>query len=157
MFTDSEGEDYGDFDEWEDSDGDIMSEQEYMAEVTAHERVGGGIFQKLSKTEKIVMNPLEKFRYNLKNTVLNLNKNYYRKLFDESISLYMEEMATNLENIERKNVLAYILGFYTIDKKRINRLRFNEVVNKILPIMDNDDVTAPDIIRYGRLWESLLK
>ena len=133
------------------------SDQEFMAEIDAFTRVGGAPIGKLTNIEKISMNPLEKFRYNLKNKIIGLNNLQETPLFDDQIITYLEEMAINVENIERKNVIAYSLGFYTIFKKKINIKRFQYVVKNILPLLDDDNVTPPDIIRYGRLWENLLK
>jgi|TARA_B110000259_G_scaffold187976_1_gene244284 hypothetical protein len=133
-----------------------ISEQEYMDEINAFERVGGVTAGKLTQAEKIMMNPLEKFRYNLKNTIYGLNKLNESKLFDDAIISYLEEMAINVDNIGRKNVLAYILGFYIIKNKKINQTRFQDVIKNILPELDNENVKPPDLIRYGRLWENML-
>lgn len=146
-----------DFDDYDfSSDVSKMSEQEYMAEVNVFERVGGAMDTKLTREEKIVMDPLEKFRYNLKNTVYGLNKIQEHSLFDEQIITYMAEMAINLENIERKNVLSYILGYYILHNKKINKERFKDAIDNILPELGEINVTPPDLIRYGRLWENLL-
>ena len=48
-------------------------------------------------------------------------------------------------NIGRKNVLAYILGFYIIKNKKINQTRFQDVIKNILPELDNENVKPPRI------------
>lgn len=133
-----------------------VSEQEFMAEINAFERAGGAVAGKLTNIEKMAMNPLEKFRYNLRNKMIGLNTLQERPLFDDNIINYLEDMAINLDNIERKNVIAYILGFYSIKQKKIDIEKFKFVTMEILPLLDNDDITPPDIIRYGRLWGNLL-
>lgn len=60
-----------------------------------------------------------------------------------------------LENISYKNPLAYILGYYTIDKNSINKKRFENVCEIVLKTLDY--IKPPDVIRYGRMWLKLLK
>ena len=133
-----------------------VSEQEFMAEINAFERAGGAIAGNLTNIEKLAMNPLERFRYNLRNKMIGLNGLKENKIFNDDIINYLDEMAINLENIEKKNVVAYILGFHSIKEKKIDIKKFNFITLEILPFLDNNDITPPDIIRYGRLWENLL-
>ena len=59
-----------------------------------------------------------------------------------------------VDNVFYKNPLAYILGYYSLDKKKISKKRFEHVCNTVLKTIDY--IKPPDIIRYGRLWIKIL-
>jgi hypothetical protein len=146
---------YSDSDNDDDYSSDEFSEQEYMDEINAHERTGGVTNTTLTLSEKIVMNPLDKFIYNLKNIINVINRERDEILFDDETKIYLERMASNLEHVGNKNVLCYILGFYIIENKQINKSKFNKAIS-ILELNLDDSVMNADIIRYGRLWENML-
>jgi len=54
-------------------------------------------------------------------------------------------------NVEFKNPLAFMLGYFATDGGRIFQNENLKKVKRILSIKQDDNVTLPDVIRYGRL------
>jgi hypothetical protein len=57
-----------------------------------------------------------------------------------------------------KNPVGYMLGYYIVDRRgKIDKERFNKVIEDVLPRVQNDIFIKPeDVIRYARLWNNLL-
>lgn len=163
----------------EDSDYEMdyegeSNEVEYVAEFAAYERmnirkqgqglstdIGGGLKgKKLRDMYKIIqrvsMTDQEKFT-----TIL---VTYFNDLKDKEIITFTEydlrdilSIVSRIPAIKYKNALATLLGYYTLDsKKNISKTKFNTLVIEILPKIESDIVTAPDILRYAILLRRIL-
>jgi len=171
------------FNEYEERDADFWNdefeddnyqqrEQEFVPEMGAFERVGigradeGGLGVMIGggaeadnlrdahkKILRMDLSGPEKLRL--------LIDDYGRKYYDSSFwKLQQDDMTQIYQNISRlnepgyKNPVAYMLGYYVIDKDgRINKKRFEQVVKDMLPQVQKDiHVKSEDVLRYARLW-----
>lgn len=142
------------YDEEWDSMSDIDSEDDFVAEMGAFERVGAGggmLGGKLSKLEKALQEPLERFQSQVDAISRSINA------LESKVKIHQHEIdqlisyAEKLEYIQYKNVTAYILGYMVVTKKVIDKHKF-QTVTKILGKIDDDSVKPPDVIRYARMW-----
>ena len=70
---------------------------------------------------------------------------------------FMLEKTLNIKNIKYKNPTAYVLGYIISDGgNKINKNKFKQVVDKILPEFKDFGVEPEDVLRYGRFWLKLL-
>lgn len=109
-----------------------------------------------NRIERAMMEPLERFRMYVDAVARNLNNWDEVNLSEENID-FMLITAEKIPDISHKSPTAYVLGFIaTNGGKNMNKNSFNHVVKKVLPRVTSGSVLPPDIIRYARLWESLL-
>ena len=100
----------------------------------------------MSPTERFIVMVVTSWK-NLRDTDLYLDESALETLID-----FVEK----INDIGQKNALAYVLGFYVIESKKISKKRLNEVI-KYLEKSKVETVRSPDVLRYARLWEQLLK
>lgn len=149
--------------------GDFMQEPELKAEATAYERAGmsGDITgmttiagdTKLGKTQGNVhrqaSTPEDRFRLNLGIIIAKLDKEDDIKISTEEKNT-MSEAVDKVNNIQYKNVYAYILGFIATKGGRImDEKQVKKVIYTILPTLQDVGVEPPDVIRYARMWKNL--
>jgi hypothetical protein len=82
---------------------------------------------------------------------------------DNNIYSYeqIEEINDLLDTIEQNkrqyiNPTAFIFGRYVIVNKNIDGKKLNDVFNKYSNILQDNSVDKVDVIRYARLWFSIL-
>lgn len=139
------------------SDEDYGDAHDFRAEIDAYQRAGA-ISQYNLSGDRTLMTPLERFRVNVDGISRSLKDTIYDSLSEQDIDTMLEK-ADILEVIEHKNPTGYILGYLAIDRqqdRRFTKYRYDYVVENILPFMLDGSVKGPDIIRYARLWESIL-
>lgn len=86
-----------------------------------------------------------------------------RSLMGQDVPLSQEDINNminhirNIKEVGRKNPTAYVLGYLASESGRgLDKRAFDNVVKNVLPHVDpKAGVAPPDIIRYGRLWETL--
>ena len=139
-----------------DSNDDYEDNQDFRSEINAYQRAGI-ISQYNLDGDRTLMTPLERFRINVNGISRNLKDSIKNILSDTDIDTMLEK-ADIIEVIEHKNPTGYILGYLCIDRRKNNRMtkvQYNYVVRNIYPLVEDGSVKEPDIIRYGRLWESI--
>ena len=132
-------------------------DNDFQDEYAARERAGGGSNIGLvgpdGKIDRSLQSPLDKFKIAVDATARDLKDQV--TYIDETDIIILIDNANNLPDIHYKNPSAYVLGYIvsTGGRKPINK----NIFTKILPIMQliPGSVTAPDIIRYARLWLDL--
>lgn len=139
------------------SDEDYGDVQDFRNEIDAYQRAGAVSQYNLSG-DRTLMTPLERFRVNVDGISRNLKDVVQNSLSEEDIDTMLVK-ADILEVIEHKNPTGYVLGYIAIDRRQNNKLtnsRYDYVVESILPFMEDGSVMEADIVRYARLWESML-
>lgn len=116
---------------------------------------GGGMGKKLAdfekRMERFSITPLERFRlftfiqYKRFQEDLHLQENDLDRLID---------MIDFIPDVQYKNAIAYVIAYATLKKGKIDKEKLEKVIEETKNV---DEVTLPDVIRYGRLWESLVK
>ena len=142
--------------DWE-SDIEEEKSREFQPEARAYERVGisGSMLGDFSDI-RMVQDPSDRF-------IIYVDA-ISRKLMSEDTDLDENDLTTMLTkareipNIGYKNPTAYVLGYIASSGGRKNLVTKNvtKVINDILPKVHDVSVTPPDIIRYIRLWQSLV-
>jgi hypothetical protein len=162
-------EDFEPDDMFEDREA-FAPEVEYMAERNVLERAnvnqvdnilrvllsgGGEIGKRLEDINKklfrLALEPLEKFK-----VLVSIMYSKYRDdlhLSNRDFDILVEK-ADFIDNIQYKNPLAYIFGYYVLEKGKIDKRRFDTLCTNILNTVDY--IKPPDVIRYARLWLELI-
>ena len=92
-------------------------------------------------------------RIGIYTAILNVSDDTYQTLISN---------IRKLEHVSGKNALAYVCGyFFAIEGNEQKRLKKStQILDKIMresnDVNIRGTVTQPDLIRYGRLWQSLL-
>ena len=139
------------------SDEEYGDTQDFRAEIDAYQRAGG-ISEYNLGGDRTLMTPLERFRVNVDGISRSLKSAVNQSISELDINTMLEK-ADILEVVEHKNPTAYILGYIAIDRKQNNRLtknRYDYVMNNIISYVEDGSVKGEDIIRYARLWESMM-
>lgn len=77
------------------------------------------------------------------------------KMPNTDINTILEE-ASRIPNIKYRNPTAFILGFIVSKGgRKLDKQKLNEIMTKYEDKMNENNITPPDIIRYGRYWTSL--
>lgn len=129
-------------------------DNDFQDEYAARERAGGGYNIGLvgpdGKIDRSLLSPLDKFKRIVDATARGL-----RDIDEHDIGIMLDN-ADNLPDVHYKNPTAYVLGYIVRSSSgtTIDKVRFIKIVDRILPTLDilPGTVTAPDIIRYARLW-----
>ncbi len=109
----------------------------------------------VDRVERAMMEPIESFRIYVDSISRRLNNCEGVNISDQSITR-MLETAAQLEAVEHKNPTAYVLGFIaTGGGSKLDNKKYEYVIKKVLPCVEDTSVLPPDIIRYSRLWKSL--
>ena len=102
------------------------------------------------------INPIDRFK-----TICNI---FYNKLTNGNDGVFIikktqiVEKVQNLKWVEFKNPIAFIMGAFIVGKNdKIDPTRFNTLKIYRNNIPDAESIADEDIVRYGRIWESLLK
>lgn len=166
-----EYEEYEEYEEIEKDDDELIVEQaEFLPERNVFERAGlsrvMSVFQivitgKGDYSKSISELSKKLFRHNMSPD--ELFKTFVIiawKRFEDDLGMTPETVdellikADYLDDIKYKNPIAYVLAYNTLSKGSINQEKFNRVVEYAKKI---NEVKTPDILRYARLWETLLK
>lgn len=109
----------------------------------------------VGRIERAMLEPIERFRIYVDAIARGLNNWDNINISEQNIERLLE-VASQLKTIEHKNPTAYILGFLaTGGGIKLDKKNFDNVVNEVLPHVEDTTVFPPDIIRYSRLWENL--
>ena len=145
------------------SDGSEDENDHYQPEIHAFDRVAYNDFDGTvpkTRLEHAMQEPIEKFKQNVKGVAHNLNSKNIT--ITKTQIKEMIDSAEQLKHVEHKNPTAYVLGFLA-NKMEIDDLRhfidlYDYVIKKVLiHVVDTEDSVQPhDVIRYARLWKTML-
>jgi hypothetical protein len=137
-------------------------EDHFKQEMGVFDRVGfNDLDGNIPKTrlEHAMQEPIERFKqyvkgitHKLKSKNVNITNDQIKEMIDS---------AEQLKNVEHKNPTAYVLGFLA-NKIEIDDLGhfvdlYDYVIKKVLiHVNEEDSVQSHDVIRYGRLWKTML-
>ena len=136
------------------SDDDFSDEEgpKFSDEMGAFLRAG---FTEFAGQDKILLNPVDKFRIKVNAVARNLSEWDSIYLSNGAIRMILEKVL-QLQDVEYKNATAYVLGYVATEGgQKLTSKGFKWVVNKLLPHVEDKSVLEPDIIRYARLWENI--
>lgn len=126
-------------------------EDEYQAEADVYNRVSSSILQNIDMSNsKIARFVTTSYAIMLQ---LNEEKDVIQLLHNDEISTILRK-STKLNNIEFKNPLCFILGYWLSDNGR----EINNSKNKQIPricknkLLVEYNIKHEDIIRYARYW-----
>ena len=166
-YISNEYDDYGDYgEELEDNgDMDLYQVQEFENEIGFVDRVAfasdvtvdvGGI-SSFKELEKKILNPAEGFRIRMDAISRNLNENDILKLSQGDIT-FMSDMIKKIKSPEYINPTGFILGYYiTNGGNKINDDNLNLIFQLIKSDITSGGIKEPDVIRYSRYWQNLIK
>jgi len=146
----------------------VEEEQKYEAEAKAFERTGRGetigmtIIEgkgKIAELQKRAMreisSPDERFSIFVDAISRKLKQDKVLIVSDNDIQIMIDK-SRDLKNIGYLNPSAYILAYVvTSGGKEINKKRFQQIVNDVLPDFKDLGIEPEDIIRYSRFWLKL--
>jgi hypothetical protein len=142
-------------------DEDYDQDSEFVAEFAARERVGSG---RISFIDIKIDQKGKRGRLSLKGELTpdqlflyDLQKNYYK--YDDDLQFTQDEIeliktiVLRISNIEFKNPLAFIFGFYVLNKNpKVQDFILKDKFSRIKSIIKGvEGVELEDIIRYSRL------
>lgn len=162
-------------DEYEEDKEEIIDEQfeggdddkeQLVAERNVYDRIGnarpgqalqlmiagqGPEAQRLEDLNRKVhkMSLMEDEKFNVLVGVHFEKLNEYLKLGSKSLEVLTDTTA-KLKDVQHKNPIAYILGYYVMKDKDISKEKLNYIFKEVLSHIE--DVKPPDVIRYARLW-----
>lgn len=136
--------------------------QEFRDERNAFERAGirndvDIDIEDIEKKSRTKKSPLERFIESV--NAISLDLIARENILDETDKKILLENIKNLEKPEYKNATGYIFGYIvTNGGNEIDRLKLSKLVSIIQKnLIEDTSVQAPDIIRYGRLWQNISK
>lgn len=140
----------------DDEDYGYSSEEKWMPEMAARERVGlgQGYVGEVPKTrtERALMEPLDRFRQFVDAICRQLNNWDDINISEQSIDIMLER-AAQLSAVEHKNPTGYVTGFIASNGGRnLQKQQFDYVLKKVLPHVEDNSIHSEDVIRYARLW-----
>ena len=129
---------------------------DFREEFGVFDRVGGGgMAMPKSRFEKALMDPLEKFQTFIYALVGDLRGNQDINIDGRSIESIIA-YSSKLSNIQFKNATAYVLGYFASGGgKNISKDRV-QYAFKMLHEINTNSVSEIDVIRYARLWMTLV-
>jgi hypothetical protein len=149
-----------DFDGGED-DFVYEAEPEFMAEIKAFERMGGNVMPFLQTYGENIAKHLKRLtpEDRFKALVVFSWQKYKEELdYDEYSPDVFINAIDKMVDIEYKNPRLFVISLYCISENTINNGRLKQLFQKVEknPVL-YARVKKEDIVRYARLWESLLK
>lgn len=149
-----------DFEDYDDYNEEPV--QEFRDERNAFERAGFRNdldiniedIERKSRTKKT---PLERFIESVNAISLNLIST--ENIIDQNDRKILLESIKNLEKPDYKNATGYIFGYIvTKGGNEINKLKLSKLVSLLRKnLIEDKSIQPPDIIRYGRLWQNIVK
>lgn len=146
--------DYNDNDDNDDYYGDGP---QYQDEFKARERTG--IMSNVTdRSLRNIQDPREKLLVLVDAISRSINSDYMNDYITDDDIAIMTGKIDQLLHPQSKNATAYILGYLvTRGGNKILPDKVKEVFTQVLPNIKNDtSVTKPDVLRYARLWQTLL-
>ena len=115
-----------------------------------------GTYYDDNKKYKKFQDPIERFKSNINAISIDLI-NYYPDIHNNDIN-FMINTVSRLNKPEYKNASAYVLGYLAIKNSgnKLNKTIIFKIFDKCLPYIQDKSVKKADIIRYARLWLSIL-
>jgi hypothetical protein len=145
-------------------------EIEYGAEVKAYERVHAGrpdvIVGKLFQGGEPAGMSLEAIHKKLFKNMSGEERfkqsvNFYINLLREKLKISEATEnrlmdCDNFPNIKYKNSICYILGYYVLNQDQIDKARFNNIIENVVPDL-GENIRPEDVLRYARFWQGVKK
>lgn len=156
-------------DEYSEPDGYDFSADEdsgaddYMAEIGAYERTGGGMLGTaapdigggIAGSLRGIRDAKESFEIQVDATARSIGAIGVVGMGQEDIN-YILSKSEMLDNISYKNPACFVLGYLVSNAGNgITQERFALVRDRILPHV-RDDIDTVAVLRYGRLWTDQL-
>jgi hypothetical protein len=134
---------------------DYEDEQQILGSYRDVERTGG--FGTMIEGRGDLVNAQQKLRTNEERVVDQLGIYLAQFVEDHVLSaeqaVYVRDVFSRVPYLEYKNPYVFILGYITLRGKEIAYL---EKAIELLHYSGMDNIAPPDIIRYARLWISLI-
>ena len=136
---------------------DEMS-QEFAEEVKAFNRIGlkdDFTTKGMSRLEKSMIDPLDRFKNRVHSILYKMIELNVIKLNEKTIDNIIDK-SEKLNHVYHKNPHAYILGYISTNGGvSLEKEKFDYTINNILPNIEDDYITPPDVLRYSRLLLSM--
>jgi len=114
------------------------------------DRVGANILDVLFTYPKQIRTPLDRF----KNGVLRvLLSDRYSRLFSNEMKRSLSDLVSDLPDSQFLNPTAFCLAFACFDNRRYDP----SVLRHLTKLLDKDDITIVDVVRYVRLLRSMFE
>ena len=122
--------------------------------ISAAIRGGEGLSAALRKAGQLRIDPVDRFKM--------LCSIYYDKLGgDISFVVGWDRIINSIETLRctaYRNPIGYIMGARVIGKsKLVEKIRLDFTCSEFKETMITENISKEDVLRYGRLWEQLLK
>jgi hypothetical protein len=149
------------------NDGYEHNEPQFRAEVDAYDRVGpGGSLSRLIVGETTLagmqkklgqtVSPEDRFMIYVDAISRRFNADGIATISESDINKMLEK-TVYITGIKYKNPIGYILGYLASQGgTSMQHARVMTVINRVLPRIGEDGITAPDVIRYARYWMTFL-
>ena len=151
-------EEFGD----DDFEGEFDEGGQYMSEMGAGDRSHGGMLGASGGAPEIAQarDSTESFQIQVDAICRNLNSNYHEIRIDNADIQTLVEKSSYLVDIEYKNAYCYVLGWWwTMSGRDLSKERFQFLVDYVIRLAgdEREEVDAPAVLRYGRLWEKQIR
>lgn len=145
---------------------DFDEKDDFVAEFAARERVGSG--KPTFIDIQIDIQKGKKGRLSLKNELtpdqlflFDLQKNYYK--YEDDISLNIDDIelikniVLKIPHIEYKNPIAFLFGYYLLNKKKSDEIINKELIIPTKSILKGiNGIELEDLIRYARMIHNFI-
>lgn len=120
----------------------------FQGEIGLYERVGlEGVL--LGEKDLSYKDPSERF-YIFVDAIARQLKSQNIIYLSENNIQYLLKKIDNVPNIKYKNPTGYVLGYYVIDEKTIDKKKFNLLKPHLSHL--NYPMKQTDVLRYANLW-----
>lgn len=114
----------------------------------------GGLPVPIDKIKNVTQDPEERFKIYVGAISHSITENEFYDISVEDRNK-MCRMASQLNNVKYLNPTAYILGYISTNGgQEINKKTLQNIFT-FLPMLTDDSVKPPDVIRYARFWLNL--
>jgi hypothetical protein len=122
--------------------------------IAAAIRGGEGMSAALRKAGQLRIDPIDRFKM--------LCSIYYDKLGgDASFHIHWDKIIGKIETLRwtaYRNPIGFIMGARVIGRsKSVEKIRLDFACSEFKETMATESITKEDVLRYGRLWEQLLR
>lgn len=114
---------------------------------------GAGMAAALRHAGQLRIDPAERF--------VMLCSIYYDKFGGDSFTVNWERILNKIPHVKwiaYRNPIGFILGARIINRQgKVDLTKFNLTCSNYAGILETENISQADVLRYGRYWETLLK